>query len=110
MRKQPYVTVPTQRGRNVSLTCAISVTGYIGFKLKIGTFNATSMHDWIEQDLRPVLSDRRYVSLMDNAQFHHSSIVELAFRESNCTIQYLPPYSPQLNPIEEFFGVVKNLF
>nr|XP_004206232.2 uncharacterized protein LOC101241339 [Hydra vulgaris] len=106
----PFVTVPTQRGRNVSLICAISVTRCIGFKLKIGAFNTTSMHDWIEQDLRLVLSDRRYVVLMDNARFHHSSIVESAFRESNCTIQFLPPYSPQLNPIEKFFGVVKNLF
>jgi transposase len=43
---------------------------------------------------------------MDNAQIHRANILYEIFRRIN--VFYAPPYSPFLNPIEEYFSLVKN--
>ena len=44
---------------------------------------------------------------MDNASFHHSTRIEQLCREAGVKLLYLPPYSPNLNLIEEFFAELK---
>jgi transposase len=44
---------------------------------------------------------------MDNALFHHSERIEQMCTEAGVKLVYLPPYSPDLNPIEEFFAELK---
>ena len=44
---------------------------------------------------------------MDNASFHHSERIEQLCSEAGVKLVYLPPYSPDLNPIEEFFAELK---
>jgi len=44
---------------------------------------------------------------MDNASFHRSDRVEELCVEAGVILVYLPPYSPDLNPIEEFFAKLK---
>jgi transposase len=44
---------------------------------------------------------------MDNASFHHSDRIEQLCSEAGVKLVYLPPYSPNLNPIEEFFAELK---
>lgn len=46
--------------------------------------------------------------VMDNASFHKSSNVENILLEKKCKVLYLPPYSPDLNPIEESWSPLKN--
>jgi transposase len=47
------------------------------------------------------------VLIMDNASFHHTErIIELC-SNAGVKLLYLPPYSPDLNPIEEFFAELK---
>lgn len=45
---------------------------------------------------------------MDNASFHHSERVKQLCSDAGVKLVYLPPYSPDLNPIEEFFSVLKK--
>ncbi|OQD68577.1 hypothetical protein PENANT_c109G00802 [Penicillium antarcticum] len=45
--------------------------------------------------------------VMDNASFHHSDRIEEMCIEAGVKLVYLPPYSPDLNPIEEFFSELK---
>lgn len=47
---------------------------------------------------------------MENAKFHHSKDVHIVFQNSCHTLRFLPAYSPQLNPIEEFFSALKNAY
>ena len=47
---------------------------------------------------------------MDNARIHHASEARDYLRDNNLNYIYLPPYSPDLNPIELVFGVLKRLF
>jgi transposase len=44
---------------------------------------------------------------MDNAPFHHTERIEQMCADAGVKIVYLPPYSPDLNPIEEFFAELK---
>lgn len=51
----------------------------------------------------------RSVIFMDNASFHFfSSRIKEMVSEAGVIIEYQPPYSPDLNPIEYLFGSVKN--
>jgi transposase len=45
---------------------------------------------------------------MDNASFHHSARIEQLCGKAGVKLLYLPPYSPDLNPIEEFFAELKT--
>jgi transposase len=45
---------------------------------------------------------------MSNASFHHSEKIQRLCDDAGVILRYLPPYSPDLNPIEEFFGELKT--
>jgi transposase len=45
---------------------------------------------------------------MDNASIHHSDVVKTLCQEAGVILIYLPPYSPDMNPIEEFFAQLKQ--
>ena len=47
------------------------------------------------------------VLIMDNARIHHDAELVESIEEVGCKILYLPPYSPDLNPIETAFSTVK---
>ena len=44
---------------------------------------------------------------MDNCSIHHVDIIKAALRDAGIVVIFLPPYSPDLNPIEELFSSVK---
>jgi transposase len=44
---------------------------------------------------------------MDNASFRHSDRIEQMCTDAGVKLSYLPPYSPDLNPTEEFFAELK---
>ena len=45
---------------------------------------------------------------MDNVRFHHNSGIKSAIQTAGHTIVYTPPYSPDLNPIERVFSIIKH--
>lgn len=53
-------------------------------------------------------SEPRSVLIIDNASIHHSERVQQLCDDAGIVLIYLPPYSPGLNPIEEFFGELKR--
>ena len=56
------------------------------------------------------LSRPRSVIVMDNAAIHCNPRTEEAIRGHGCEVRYLPPYSPDFNPIEWSFSVLKTWF
>ena len=48
------------------------------------------------------------VVVLDNCSIHHCADVEATLRDIGVLVHYLPPYSPDLNPIEEAFSEVKT--
>jgi transposase len=106
----PWITVPTQWGRNVSVIAAVSTTGLIAHQILIGSFNTMRMADWCRESLLPSIRGRRVTIVMDNARFHHAPIIADIISLAGSRIQFLPPYSPQLNPIEQVFSSIKNQY
>ena len=48
------------------------------------------------------------VLIMDNALFHHLDKIQQMYDDAGVILLYLPPYSPDFNPIEEHFSVLKK--
>ena len=63
---------------------------------------------YLEQVLGPALKKGQVV-VMDNLSAHKGPRIRQLIEERDCELVYLPPYSPDLNPIEEAFSKVKNL-
>lgn len=51
---------------------------------------------------------RHGVVIMDNCSIHKSPKVKKLIESAGCKLIYLPPYSPDLNPIENYWAVMKN--
>jgi transposase len=74
-----------------------------------GTTDSAVFEDFIEQLLhhcRPY-PEPNSVIVMDNASFHRTERIEQICAEADVKLSYLPPYSPDLNPTEEFFAELK---
>lgn len=100
------------RGERVSAIAALSVTGVLDFKIVRGTTNGDIFLEFIEKELLPHLmpfdgQNCNSIVVMDNASIHHSEKVIELIASVGALLIYLPPYSPDLNPIEEAFSSVK---
>ena len=56
----------------------------------------------------PITSQSPQIVLMDNVQFHKTALVKETLKEKGLYAEYVPPYSPQFNPIETVFSVLKR--
>ena len=68
--------------------------------------NAATFEAWLEQHLLPSLEEGDIV-VLDNLKAHKSPRVAEILARKGCTVRYLPPYSPDLNPIENAFAKLK---
>lgn len=73
-----------------------------------GTCNAEIFNQWCQQFLCPLLDDTSVI-VLDNAAFHKSKATRTLIEETGAKLLFLPPYSPDLNPIEHDFGAIKKI-
>jgi transposase len=73
-----------------------------------GPINGESFLAYVEQILAPTLKPGDIV-VMDNLGSHKSQAVRDAIRATGAKLFFLPPYSPDLNPIEQVFAKLKTL-
>jgi hypothetical protein len=79
----------------------------IAYKISLQPFNTESFLEFVA-DL-PLEAVHTHV-LMDNVGFHHALLVKECLALRNIVPLYVPPYSPEFNPIENIFAHVKRLF
>ena len=72
-----------------------------------GPMNSAAFLTYIQQVLAPTLRPGDIV-VCDNLSSHKGEKVELAIARAGAAIRYLPPYSPDLNPIEMLFSKIKT--
>ena len=72
-----------------------------------GTCNTDLFNNWVEYFLIKELKAGQVV-IMDNASFHKSKKTKDLIESVGCRIIFLPPYSPDLNPIEKFWANMKR--
>ena len=70
--------------------------------------NSDVFYAWLTQDLLPKVPQDSVI-VMDNASFHKRSDMLDAIKEYGFTCEFLPPYSPDLNPIEKKWAHVKSI-
>lgn len=100
--------VPRNRGKNTTLLSSMSVEG-MGPSLAItGAVDARVFEAYLERVLLPELHPGQIV-VMDNLSAHKTEKVRELVEEAGCELLYLPPYSPDLNPIEEAFSKIKGI-
>lgn len=72
-----------------------------------GPINGACFRAWTEQALAPTLKPGDLV-IMDNLSSHKVAGVREAIESRGATVHYLPPYSPDMNPIEQVFAKLKH--
>lgn len=72
-----------------------------------GTMNHELFEKWFQEHLLPALP-KETVIVMDNASFHRKEQLYSLAQKSGCYLIFLPPYSPELNPIEHFWAWLKR--
>ena len=68
--------------------------------------NSDVFHAWAVQDLLTKLPENAVI-VMDNATFHKRQDTQQAIKQAGHILEYLPPYSPGLNPIEPKWAQAK---
>lgn len=68
----------------------------------------TVFHAWLVQDLLPKVPNHAVI-VMDHATFHKSLPIQTAIRQAGGSLEYLPSYSPDLNPIEHQWAQAKKI-
>lgn len=87
---------------------AIRLTGLLGGLIFEGATDASSFGTYVDQILLPDLKPGDIV-IMDNLSSHKSQGVRATIEAAGATVKFLPPYSPDLNPIEKMWSKVKSL-
>jgi len=72
-----------------------------------GSCNRELFNGWVEHFLIKELKPGQFV-VMDNASFHKSQKTKDLIESVGCKLIFLPPYSPDLNPIEKFWANMKR--
>jgi len=72
------------------------------------TINTVVFNQWVEVDLLPQIPTNSVI-ILDNASFHKGIIMRRAVEKAGHTLLYLPPYSPDLNPIEKKWAQAKSI-
>lgn len=70
--------------------------------------NSDVFYLWLTQELLPN-TPKKAVIVLDNATFHKRNDMLLAVQEQGHTLEFLPPYSPDLNPIEKKWAQAKSI-
>jgi transposase len=99
------------REKRWSLLPAYTIDGYLpGFKIHQGSIDGQMFYDWLKYDVLPYCNPAplpRSVIVMDNASIHKNARVRELVEGAGCRLKYLPPYSPDFNPIERSFHDLK---
>jgi transposase len=106
--QRAYAKAPRNWGKNVTLLSSMSRSG-MGASLAVeGPTTREVFETYLEEVLAPTLWPGRVV-VMDNLSAHKGRRVREIIESRDCELVYLPPYSPDLNPIEEAFAKLKGL-
>jgi transposase len=105
------VRLPFSRGKRVSILAAMDHRGFIGYETTPDTFTREKFHDAFIRKVLPFLNPwplPRSIVVMDNARIHMYAELEITIHQAGARLIFLPPYSPELNPIEIAFGQLKR--
>jgi transposase len=98
--------VPGRRWETYSVIAALNVNGVHAPLLLPGAMNTDAMREWTRNHLAPLLKPGDIV-IWDNLGIHQDAEVSMYIRGSGARLEFLPAYSPDLNPIENAWSKAK---
>ena len=100
-------SVPQNWGSNITLLAALSASGVSATMTVEGATDTDIFCAYVGQVLSPTLSEGDIV-VMDNLSAHKAQKVRELIEAKGARLVYLPPYSPDLNPIERCWSKIKT--
>lgn len=100
-----------KRSERWSLLPAMTVDGYLSFTIFQGAITAEILMDFLEHQVLPYCNpypESNSVIILDNASIHRADRVRQLCEQAGVLLEYLPPYSPDYNPIEKSFKQLKS--
>ena len=109
----PQSALRLTRGQRTSVIAAISCIGLIGYDEFTGNVRGDEFFDFVRGTLIPNMNpyngtNEASILILDNCSIHHVEEIQTLLRDSGIFVIFLPPYSPDLNPIELTFSYIKR--
>ena len=101
-------TAPHGHWKTTTFVAGLRESGIVAPLVLDGPMTGEVFRAYVEQMLAPSLTSGDVV-VMDNLPAHKVTGVREAIQAAGASVLYLPPYSPDLNPIEQFFSKLKAL-
>ncbi len=105
--KKVFGAVSGNRFIRQNIISALSKGQFLSPMCFEGTCNTGLFNIWLKEVLTPQLTPGS-VLILDNAGFHKSAESRKTVESAGCKLMFLPPYSPDLNPIEKYWANMKN--
>lgn len=99
---------PFDTGEKFSIIGAVSLTGIVAMMYVACAVNGNIFKAYIEQLLVPKLHRGKFV-IFDNVSFHKSKELIELIEQTGAKVVFLPPYSPDLSPIEKMWSKIKEI-
>ena len=101
------------RGRHVSTIAALSVSGMLDYRFVDGKVDGAMFRDFVDRHLLRHLmpfngTNPHSIVMLDNCSIHYAEDIVPLMESTGALVIFLPPYSPDLNPIEEAFSSIKS--
>ncbi len=106
--ERAFCEIPRNRGKNTTLLTSLHQEGMGPSMAVEGATTTRVFETYVERLLAPALRPGQVV-VMDNLGAHRPRRIKELVEERDCELVYLPPYSPDLNPIEEALSKIKHL-
>ena len=100
--------IPHGHWKATTFVGGLTARGFVAPYVLDGPMNGAVFRAWVEQMLAPELRPGDIV-VMDNLAAHKVDGIAQAITDQGAELRYLPPYSPDLNPIEQAFAKLKAL-
>lgn len=105
--KSIYLPDKTKFMNNLSMIMSLNSNSIIEFDIYDSSIDSYKFFNFISKIIQK-LNSQDFIFIFDNVSFHHNKETLNLIKNSNNTYIFTPPYSPNFNPIENVFGIIKN--
>jgi transposase len=104
-----HVPIRQKLDKNITLLLATTTKGVLHFHIKRENINSILFSDFIKEVIGK-LEEKNYIFIFDNICFHHNKIMLNLITSNGHKYIFAPPYSPNNNPVESIFSIIKNKY
>ena len=101
--------LPLATPKNTTILASIRTSGECVYTTYSGRTTTDKFIEYLEKHLLLTLDKDKDVLIMDNMRTHHANAVQAVLTASGVKVLFLPPYSPDLNPIKRLWSKMKAI-